>query len=162
MSPLNFFCLTKKILECWISIFSEIQVKFGFFKNMIYGLSLCVFLWPKKQTFLKVLCLESEEERHFGMHQSEFFKYEFIVKTRKTLMIFKSAELTSATVPWHWLIFCLASKLCYKNLPRNFSISLEALKWHWLILASIGALDDDDCFLPFSILEDESLKAIRW
>ena len=105
-----FLSYQKKILECWISIFSEIQVKFGFFKNMIYGLSLCVFLWPKKQTFLKVLCLESEEERHFGMHQSEFFKYEFIVKTRKTLMIFKSAELASATVPWHWLFFCLASK----------------------------------------------------
>ena len=106
-----FFVLPKKILECWISIFSEIQVKFGFFKNMIYGLSLCVFLWPKKQTFLKVLCLESEEERHFGMHQSEFFKYEFIVKTRKTLMIFKSAELASATAPWHWLFFALPRRV---------------------------------------------------
>ena len=54
----------------------------------------------------------------------------------------KGAELTSATVPWHWLFFCLASKVCYKNLPRNFPISFEASKWHWLILASIGALED--------------------
>ena len=60
----------------------------------------------------------------------------------------KGAELASATVPWHWLIFCLASKLCYKNLPRNFSISLEALKWHWLILASIGALGDSNYKCP--------------
>ena len=37
-------------------------------------------------------------------------------------------------------VFCLALKLGYKNLPRNFPISFEASKWHWLILASIGAL----------------------
>ena len=55
-------------------------------------------------------------------------------------IIFKGAELASATVPWHWLFFCLALKVCYKNLPRNFPISFEASKWHWLILASIGAL----------------------
>ena len=53
----------------------------------------------------------------------------------------KGAELASATVPWHWLFFCLASKVCYKNLPWNFPISFEASKWHWLILASIGALE---------------------
>ena len=55
----------------------------------------------------------------------------------------KGAELASATVPWHWLFFCLASKLCYKNLPPNNytqKISSEASKWHWLIYASIGAL----------------------
>ena len=39
------------------------------------------------------------------------------------------------------VVFCLASKLCYKNLPRNFPISFYASKWHWLILASIGALE---------------------
>ena len=38
------------------------------------------------------------------------------------------------------VVFCLASKVCYKNLPWNFPISFEASKWHWLILASIGAL----------------------
>ena len=27
----------------------------------------------------------------------------------------KGTELASATVPWHWLFFCLASKLCYEN-----------------------------------------------
>ena len=31
------------------------------------------------------------------------------------LIIGKGAELASATVPWHWLFFCLASKLCYEN-----------------------------------------------
>ena len=48
----------------------------------------------------------------------------------------KGAELASATMPWHWLFFCLASKLCYKNLPWNNytqKISSEASKWHWLI-----------------------------
>ena len=58
-------------------------------------------------------------------------------------------HLASATVPWHWLFFCLAMKVCYKNLPRNFPISFEASKWHWLILASIGALvhiGPDDVF----------------
>ena len=27
----------------------------------------------------------------------------------------KGAKLASATVPWHWLFFCLALKVCYKN-----------------------------------------------
>ena len=53
----------------------------------------------------------------------------------------KGAKLASATVQRHWLYFCLAWKVCYKNLPRNFPISFEASKWHWLILASIGALE---------------------
>ena len=32
----------------------------------------------------------------------------------------KGTILTSATMPWHWLFFCLALKLCYKDLPRNY------------------------------------------
>ena len=31
------------------------------------------------------------------------------------IYMIKGAELASATVPWHWLFFCLASKLCYEN-----------------------------------------------
>ena len=31
------------------------------------------------------------------------------------MCISKGAELASATVPWHWLFFCLASKLYYEN-----------------------------------------------
>ena len=42
----------------------------------------------------------------------------------------KGDKLASATVQWHWLYFCLAWKVCYKNLPRNFPISFEASKWH--------------------------------
>ena len=42
----------------------------------------------------------------------------------------KGAKLASATVQRHWLYFCLAWKVCYKNLPRNFPISFEASKWH--------------------------------
>ena len=31
----------------------------------------------------------------------------------------KGAKLATATVPWHWLVFCLASRLCYET-PRNY------------------------------------------
>ena len=61
--------------------------------------------------------------------------------------MYKGAELASATVPWHWLFFFLASKLCYKNMPQNYeylSKSFKASKWQWLILVLIGALANND------------------
>ena len=30
-------------------------------------------------------------------------------------------------VPWHWLFFCLVSRLCYKNMPRKHSNKLRGL-----------------------------------
>ena len=42
------------------------------------------------------------------------------------MYISKGADLASDTLPWHWLFFCLALKLCFKNLPRNYD-TLEYL-----------------------------------
>ena len=57
--------------------------------------------------------------------------------------MFKGAILISATVPWHWLIFCL----------ETLSTSLighllkKPRKWHWLSLAPIGALANNKYLL---------------
>ena len=81
-------------------------------------------------------------DQHFMFLFKSFEIYLYIVFRHLDCIINKGAELASATVPWHWLFFCLASKLCYKKFASDFPISLEASKWHWLILASIGALDN--------------------
>ena len=53
--------------------------------------------------------------------------------------------------------FCLASKPCFENLPRNYdSIAKkpQGLEWHWLILDPIGAIVHLDisiiCLTSFS------------
>ena len=51
----------------------------------------------------------------------------------------KGAHLASATVPWHWLFFCLAPKVrAYFGCP--VTKILDSPKWHWLIFAPMGAL----------------------
>ena len=105
------------------------------------------FLWNIRTSRTQCLLAEASLFLHCVNYHGHFIssRQENDPKPSKgriiCLLISKGAELASATVPWHWLFFCLASKLCYKNLPQDIPISLEASKWHWLILASIGALD---------------------
>ena len=55
--------------------------------------------------------------------------------------IIKGAVLTSATVPWHGLIFCPGPKVStYIGCPKKRP--LESPKWHWLFLPPIGANGD--------------------
>ena len=56
-----------------------------------------------------------------------------------SFQILKGAKLASATVPWHWLFFCLASKLCYENLPRNYDTQKNLSKKLWSL--EVGLVD---------------------
>ena len=62
----------------------------------------------------------------------------------------KGAELASATVPWHWLFFCLALKLYYENLPRNYDTQKYLSKKLWSL--EVGLVDFSPEWRPLQIL----------
>ena len=78
-----------------------------------------------------------------------FFHFHWCSKSI-SFQILKGAKLASATVPWHWLFFCLASKLCYENLPRNYDTQKYLSKKLWSL--EVGLVDFSPEWRPLQIL----------